>query len=346
MSHAFGSDFTLGVEEELQLVDAQTHELSPVAADLLAAMDVPSHVAGHEAYAAQIELRSGICASADEARAGLAAARSQVAEAGGTLMGVGLHPSDGWGDSVLVDHPRYRAVAESMRDLFGRTPEAALHVHVGMPDPETAVTVFNGLRRHLPLLIGLCANSPWWFGRDSGLASARWALVRSYPGRGIPATFADWAEYLEHLERLSAAGGPPDYTLIWWDIRLHPRLGTVEVRELDALASLDDATAVAALVHALARREADKPAAELPPAEAIAWSCFRAARDGLNAEILHEGTLMPLREAAARAAADTGVEQVTDILARGGGAARRRDAYERGGMQAMLSELVDETARR
>jgi carboxylate-amine ligase len=345
MNHTFGSDFTIGLEEELQLVDPRTHELTPDAVAVLAAMDAPEGAAGHEAYAAQVELRSGICADAHEASRDLAAARRAAAAAGATLMGVGLHPTDPWGGSALVDQPRYREVGEAMRDVFGRTPEAALHVHVGMPDAECAIAVFNGLRRHLPLLIGLCANSPWWFGRDSGLASARWALVRSYPGRGVPPTFADWAAYEEHLALLARAGGPPDYTLIWWDIRLHPRLGTVEMRELDAQASLEDVQAVAALVQGLARREAESPARDLPPAEAIAWSSFRAARDGLDAEILHEGRLMPLREAAAAAAAETGVAEIEGILAGGGGAARRRAAHARGGVREMLAELVEETAR-
>lgn len=344
MSHAFGSDFTIGLEEELQLVDPRTHELAPDAVEVLAAIDAPAGSTGHEAYAAQIELRSGVCADAGDARRDLAARRAAAAAAGATLMGVGLHPTDAWGGSDLVDEPRYRAVRDAMRDVFGRTPEAALHVHVGMPDPECAIAVFNGMRRHLPLLIGLCANSPWWFGRDSGLASARWALVRSYPGRGIPPTFADWGAYEEHLELLAGAGGPPDYTLIWWDIRLHPRLGTVELRELDAQSSLEDVAAVAELVQGLARHEAEAPARDLPPAEAIAWSCFRAARDGLDAEILHEGRLMPLRDAADAAVRTTGAGEATRLLASGGGAARRRAADARGGTAEMLAELVAETA--
>jgi carboxylate-amine ligase len=259
-------------------------------------------------------------------------------------MGAGLHPSDTWGGADIVDSPRYAEVAESMRDLFGRTPEAALHVHVGMPDDETMIRVFNGLRRHLPLLIGLAANSPWWFGHDSGLASARWALVRSYPGRGIPPAFESWDHYVEHLESVAVAGGPSDYTLVWWDIRPHPRFGTVEVRELDAQASLDDVASLAALTQALARREAETPAAEVPSAEAIAWSCFRAARDGLDAEILHEGRLMPLADAAREHAAALGVPEVEELLARGGGANRRRAAHARGGIDEMLRDLVAETS--
>ena len=231
-----------------------------------------------------------------------------------------------------------------MRDLFGRTPEAALHVHVGMPDAETAISVYNGLRRHLPLLVGLAANSPWWFGRDSGLASARWALVRSYPGRGIPPAFDSWDQYAEHLARVADAGGPSDYTLVWWDIRPHPRFGTVEIRELDAQAALDDSVALAALTQALARREAEAPAADLPPAEAIGWSCFRAARDGLEAEVLHEGRLTPVSAAARDLAAELDLPELEELVARGGGARRRRDAHARGGTEEMLRDLVAETA--
>ena len=334
------SEFTVGVEEELHLVDPDEHRLTPVAADVLAAMDTPNGIAGHEAYAAQIELRTRPCDTAAEARAQLAAARRAATAAGATLMGVGLHPADTWGETPLVDDPRYREVASEMRDVFARTPESALHVHVGMPDVETGITVFNGLRRHLPLLIALAANSPWWFGHDSGLASARWALVRSYPGRGIPPAFVDWAHYIEHIAQVGAGGGPADYTLVWWDIRPHPRLGTVEIRELDAQASLDAVEATAALVQTLARREADAPARDLPPAEAIAWSCFRAARDGLDAQVLHEGEIMPVRQALA----GLGVEEVLPLLAGDGAAGRRRAAHARGGVDEMLRELVAETA--
>jgi carboxylate-amine ligase len=336
--------FSVGVEEELHLVDPDTHQLTPVATQVLERMELPEGRVGHEAYATQIELRSPPYEDPRDLRAALGENRAAAAAGGATLMGVGLHPTDTSESADLVDHPRYAEVAESMRDLFGRTPEAALHVHVGMPDAETAIRVFNGLRRHLPLLIGLAANSPWWFGRDSGLASARWALVRSYPGRGIPPAFESWDQYQEHLARVADAGGPADYTLVWWDIRPHPRFGTIEIRELDAQASLDDSVTLAALTQALARREAESPADDLPPAEAIAWSCFRAARDGLDAEVLHEGRLMPVSAAAKEVAAKLGLPGVEELVARGGGARRRRDAHARGGVEEMLRQLVAETA--
>ena len=328
--------FRVGVEEELHLVDPNTGELAPIAANVLSRIDLPDGRVGHEAYAAQLELRSPPCADAAELRSALEENRAAAVSAGATLMGAGLHPTDTWDDSDIVDNPRYAEVAESMRGLFGRTPEAALHIHVGMPDPETTIRVFNGLRRHMPLLIGLAANSPWWFGRDSGLASARWALVRSYPGRGIPPAFESWDHYEDHLGSVKTAGGPSDYTLVWWDIRPHPRFGTVEVRELDAQAPVEDAVALAALTQALARREAESPAAELPPAEAIGWACFRAARDGLAA----------VEDGARELAVTLDLPELEDFLARGGGAQRRRDAQARGGTDEMLRELVAETATR
>src|SRR5207248_2730390 len=173
------------------------------------------------------------------ARAGRAAAGG----AGATLAGAGRHPPARPGEFELVDSPRYRDVEDAMRGLMRRSPECALHVHVGVPDAATAIGVFNRLREHLPLLAGLAANSPWWFGRDSGFASARAAQVRAYPGRGVPPPFAGYDEYLAALEAAAAGGGPDDYTLLWWAVRPPPRLGTVEVRELDAPSRGDDAAA-------------------------------------------------------------------------------------------------------
>jgi glutamate---cysteine ligase / carboxylate-amine ligase len=323
---------------------------------MLAAMDTDAALASHEAFAAQIELRSAPSRTAGEARAALAAGRASARTAGATLLGAGVHPTASAGEAEIVDEDRYRRVAESMRGLFGRTPESALHVHVGMPDAEAAIRAFNGLREHLPLLQGLTASSPWWFGRDSGLASARYSLVRAYPGRGVPPAFADFDAYAEHVERATHAADVGDYTLLWWDVRPHPRLGTIEVREMDAQASLDTVAAVAALVQALALVEADGPPDyETQSSEAIAWSCFRAARDGLDATILNDGALTPLREvarstirrvlpAAAATGSDGALEGIERLLVEGGGADRQRAAHARGGVDGLLAHLVEETA--
>jgi len=355
VDQAFGSAFTVGIEEELLLVDPETRRLAAIAAEILSRMEMPEATASHEAYAAQIELRSPPCRAAADARAALASARAAARGAGATLLGAGLHPAAEPGETAIVDAERYRRVADAMRGLFGRTPECALHVHVGMPDTDAAIRAYNGLRAQLPLLQALTASSPWWFGRDSGLASARYSLVRSYPGRGVPPAFRDFEDYATHVERECAAADVGDYTLLWWDVRPHPRLGTVEVREMDAQSSVEDCAGVAALIQGLAAAEAESAADELPSTQAIGWSCFRAARDGLEATILQDGSLTPAREVARAAverarpfAADLGSEAALDrverLVAEGGGAGRQRAAHARGGMDGLLDHLVRETA--
>ena len=354
---AFGSDYTVGIEEELLLVEGESHRLAPVAARVLAALDVDPGAASHEAYAAQLELRSPPSASVIEAVDALARLRGKAAAAGATLLGAGLHPSAAMGDVDLVPESRYERVAEEMRGLLQRTPEAALHVHVGLPDEHAAVAAFNALRRALPLLQALSASSPWWFGVDSGLASARFALTRAYPGRGIPPPLADVAELERFTEATLAASGMPEATFLWWDLRLHPRYGTAEVREMDSQASLDDVGALAALIRALAREARDGAAAEHDLAEALAWSSFRAARDGVAATLLDGGVMRSVPDMARATVArvrpyarELGDEDALDgierILRDGGGAARQREAFAAGGMREMLRMLVSTTQSR
>jgi glutamate---cysteine ligase / carboxylate-amine ligase len=350
--HAFGTGepFSVGIEEELLLVDPATLQLAHVADRILTAVDLPEGRADHEAFLAEIELRSSAQLDTTMAAAELAENRAAARAAGATLMGVGLHPDAAYGDVRLVDSERYRRVEDEMRGLIKRTPECALHVHVGMPDPEAAVAASNGLREALPLIQGLGAGSPFWFGHDSGLASARSAMVRGYPGRGAPPPLRDWEQYLAELDAIGAGGGPQDHTMVWWDVRLQPRLGTIELRELDVQAGLDEAAGMAALVRALARRAAEAPVERPTPTQTLAWSWFRATRDGLDAEVAHGGGLVPLRQIArdtlaALAGEDQALEGVEKILSEGNGAERQRAAFARGGMRALLEYLAAETAR-
>jgi glutamate---cysteine ligase / carboxylate-amine ligase len=361
MSPAFGSSdpLSLGVEEEVLLVDDRDHRLANVAERVLAEIDLPKSLADHEAYASEVELRTSICRNASEARAELQLRREAAATAasrtGAELMAVGLHPTAAYGDVQLVDAERYRRLDGLIRGLIRRTPECALHVHVGMPDPESAVRVLNRLRDSLPLLQGLAAASPYWFGLDSGLASARFSMVRAYPRRGVPRAFRDWEDYEQVAAAVGAAGDFDDDTFIWWDVRAHQRLGTVEVREMDAQPSLDDACALAALVHALAARALDEPPPrEHPHAEAVAESSFRASRDGIDATILHEGRLAPLSDVARATmesvrghareiGSDAALEGVERIVREGGAAARQRAIVAADGMDALLDRLVRET---
>ncbi len=352
---AFGSDFTVGLEEELLLVDGTTLALAPVTDDVLAAMRVGPREAGHDAYAAQIELRSPPSGSVSDAVSHLAGLREAAIAAGATLLGTGLHPAAPLGDAEIVAGTRYEVVAEQLRGLLRRTPESALHVHVGLPDERAAVRVFNALRVHVPLLQGLASNSPYWFGGDSGLASARFPLSRAYPGRCIPRALRD----ADDLERLAGAtltaAGLPDATFLWWDLRVHPGYGTVEVREMDAQSSLDHVAALAALVRALALEAVDTQPPPDVPSEALDWSAFRAARDGTAAVVLDGGTPRPLAEVARTAvlrlrprAREVGDEDALDgigSIIEGSGAATQRAWHAAGGMTGLLRELARETAR-
>ncbi|MEA2364237.1 MAG: glutamate---cysteine ligase / carboxylate-amine ligase [Thermoleophilaceae bacterium] len=352
MKHSFGSSeaFTVGVEEELLLVDADTLQLAHAADRVLADVHLPRERASHEAFLAEIEVRSEPRGSAAEAVADIADGRAAVRAAGGTPMSVGLHPDAGFGDVQLVDSDRYRRVEGEMRGLIKRTPECALHVHVAMPSPDAAVDALMGLREALPLIGALGAGSPFWFGMDSGLASARSAVIRAYPGRGVPPPLRDWEDYLETLDGIRVGGGPEDHTMVWWDARLQPRLGTVELRELDVQTGLEEAAGMAALVHALARRAAEQPVSEHAPAQALHWSSFRAVRDGLEAEVLFRGRLRPVPEVARELlhelkGEDDALEGVERILREGGAPARQRAIHAEGGMPALLRHLADETAR-
>ena len=358
MAHAFGAGepFRVGIEEEVFLVDPDHgHRLAHVAEAVVPALGLPEGAAGFEAFASEVELRSPPCRTAVEAVEALVRDRAAVAAAGATALAAGLHPAGELGDARLVDEERYRRVGSELRGLLQRTPECALHVHVGMPDAETAIRVCNGLRTHLPLLAGLAANSPFWFGRDSGMASARAALVRAYPGRGVPRAFRDFADYEGELEATLRAAGMEDRTQLWWDVRPHPRLGTVEVREMDAQTDLRDALPLAALVHCLARYEAERAAPAGATAAALSWSTFRAARDGLDAGILDEdGSVRPLREVARATltrvtaianelGATDALEHVERILREGGGSARQRAEHARTGMPGLLRSLAART---
>lgn len=352
MNHSFGSSepFTIGLEEELLLVDGETLQLDHSADRVIERMELPFDRGGHEAFLAEIEVRSEPRRTALEATADIAEGRAAIRGAGGVPLAVGLHPDAAFGDVRLVDSERYRRVEGEMRGLIRRTPECALHVHVAVPSPESAVHALMGLREALPLIGAVGAASPFWFGMDSGLASSRSAVIRAYPGRGVPPPLRSWDEYLEALEGIALGGGPSDHTMVWWDARLQPRLGTVELRELDVQTGLEQTAGMAALVHAVVRRAVEDPVASLAPAQALHWSSFRAVRDGLEAELLFRGQLRPAREAARQlldelGGEDDALEGVERILREGGAPARQRKTYAAGGMSALLRELVDETAR-
>jgi carboxylate-amine ligase len=243
--------------------------------------------ASAETHACAIELASRPHAEVRLAVAELADLRTGLEAA---LAGLGLraasagtHPCAVWSDVEASSGRRYQQIHWSMRELARREPTFALHVHVAVPDGDTAVRVLAGLREELPLLLALSANSPFWQGRDTGLASARTPLFSMFPRVGIPRAFASYREFAAAVDTLVRAGSIADPSFLWWDVRLQPRLGTVEVRIMDAQARVADTAALAALIQCLVRLFADgrRAAAGLAP-EAIAENRFLAARDGIG----------------------------------------------------------------
>ncbi len=349
-----GRPFSIGVEEELFLVDPVTgHQANASAAVLEQVGEVDGKIAP-ELHACQVELITGICASAAEAVDALGAMRQAVRATGAGLLGSGTHPSAAEGEAEITDKDRY----ERIRYLLGDaavTPVGGLHVHVGMPDAETAIRTFNHLRGHLPLLQALAANSPYRHGRDTGLASAREVTLRAWPRSGLPRALRDFDDFSAMADRLARAADVEDYTWFWWKARPHPRLGTVEVRALDAQGSLQDAVAVIALTHCLARSAAEEAPRDLAP-ELVEEGMFRAARFGTAARLPDgDGALRPVSELLSAAlgvarpyAGELGcadeLELLPGLLSREGGAGRQRRFHGLAGMDALLRELTELTA--
>lgn len=340
---SFGREFALGVEEELLLVDAESHLLDHRAPVVLASVPALKP----DVYMALVESASPIVDDAAAGARALGVVRAQARAAGATLLGAGIHPAGPFGEAPHVPEERYREVGDQLRGLARRTPTCALHVHVGMPDGDAALHAFNGLREHLPLLQALAANSPFWHGIDSGHASARAQMFRAYPRADIPPAFDSMDAHDASIAAVVRHGDLRDYTFMWPDLRLHPKLGTVEVRAMDSQSSLRDVLALAALVHALARRAAESFSGESTPREALMESSFRAARDGLAASLWWEGGMRPVPEIARSLLASLGstaeLGEVERLLREGNGAARQRAAFARCGMPGMLAQLVAET---
>ena len=285
----FGRRYTVGVEEEAMLLDAGDLRLRQCGDAVLSRLsgEMFDHT-GLETHAGVLERRTGVHSSVTDAIRELGALRARLAAAIGELglrgACAGTYPSASVEETRISGARRYRALAQSMRALARRSVTMALHVHVGVPDPEDATRLLHGLRDRMPVLLALSANSPFCDGRDTGFASARTVIFQAFPRTGIPRMFADYAEYVRAVDLLIRSGALADPSYLWWDVRLQPALGTVEVRVMDAQTYLRDTAALVAVVLALAHMvlESEGMASAGPP-EVLAENRFLAARDGIGA---------------------------------------------------------------
>ncbi|MBV8999756.1 MAG: carboxylate-amine ligase [Solirubrobacterales bacterium] len=365
MDHKFvGPPYTIGIEEELMILDAETLELVNAIESLLE--PAPAGEIKPELMESVLEVSTNPCANTSEAGDQLRALRRQVRETAiakeMTIGSAGTHPFAMWEDQRIVARPRYRDLVSALRFVARQELIFGMHVHVGIDDPDKAIHVANGMRAHMPILLGLSANSPFWRADATGLASARTPIFRAFPRVGIPPTYKDWADYEKRIEFMISAKVIEDYTYLWHDVRPHPSFGTVEVRVMDSQTRVEHTLGLAALVQGMVKELAEHFDAgkhlSRYPFEMLDENKWLAARHGLDGELvdLPRWDRVPARSLARRLldrmrehCQDLGsvddLEAVEDLLERGNGAARQVVVYEANhDLREVMAEIVAATA--
>ncbi|MGH3001226.1 MAG: carboxylate-amine ligase [Gaiellaceae bacterium] len=261
LDHSFGASdpYTLCVEEEYMLLDPETWDLVQHIDSVLAAVEHGDHRDRIHAELMQsvLEVTTPVCRTAGDAMRSLAQLRAYVAEIahsqGCRLGSAGTHPFSLFERQRITARDRYHQLVDQLQYIARRELIFGMHVHCAVDDPEKAIQVMNGLLVHLPQLLALSASSPFWRGEPTGLASSRQMVFAAFPRSGPPPRFADYADYAEVVGQLERTGCIADYTHIWWDIRPHPRLGTLELRVYDAVTRLEDVVAIAAFFQAIVK---------------------------------------------------------------------------------------------
>jgi carboxylate-amine ligase len=369
LDHAFGKSdpFTLGVEEEYMLLDSETFDLVQHIDTVLAAMS------GHELeprvnpelMQSVIEIATPVCRTPSDIDAELRKLRGYVVgiarEQGFRVGSSGTHPFSLFERQKITARDRYRALVDQMQYVARRELIFGMHVHVAVDDPEKAIQVVNGLLAHLPELLALSASSPFWRGEPTGLRSTRQMVFAAFPRSGPPPRFDDYAEYAAVVGQLEKTGCIADYTHIWWDIRLHPRLGTVEIRICDAVARLEDVVALTAYCQALVKHYCERfdRGETIPSYHRILTTenKWLSARYGLEAPVMDLATgrrnRLPVAQAIRRTVrtiepharelgSERELEGIERILALGNGAARQLSVFN---ANRDIVEVVEEIAR-
>ena len=354
LDHAFGRSepYTLGVEEEYMLLDGETFDLVQHIDTVLAAIsghELETHI-NPELMQSVLEIATPVCRTAGDIDRELRRLRAYVAgvasEDNLRVGSAGTHPFSLFERQRITARDRYRHLIDQMQYVARRELIFGLHVHVAVDEPEKAIQVVNGLLAHIPQLLALSASSPFWRGEPTGLRSTRQMVFAAFPRSGPPPRFDSYADYAEVVGQLEKTGCIADYTHIWWDIRLHPRLGTVEIRICDAVTRVEDAVALAAYCQALVKHYCERydRGDEIPSYHRILTTenKWLAARYGLEAPVMDlatgrrnrvpvaqlvRRTLRDVEPHARELGSERELEGIREILARGNGADRQRRTF-------------------
>lgn len=366
LEHRFtGPPYTIGVEEELMILDSDSLDLAQAIEPLLA--EVPEQFEGQvkpELFGSVMEVATKPCEDVPAAGDELAQLRRTVAELaerhGLLLAAAGTHPFALWEQQEIVDRPRYHQLVDELGYIVLQELIFGTHIHVAIKDPDRAIYVADGIRRYLPLFLALSANSPFWRGERTGMMSARTPVFRAFPRVGIPPHYGTWEIFSNRVELMMRAGAIEDYTFLWWDVRPHPNLGTVETRIFDQQTRLEHTVAFAALTASLAHRLAaayddGDPLVEYPT-ELVDDNKVRAALRGTDGPLVdfYRGEQVPAKEMASRLldqlaehAEELGcraeLEGINDLLVSGTGAHRQLAIA---GGQEDVRDLVAEIVRK
>ena len=358
-----GSSYSLGVEEELPIVDATTGELVPKIEEIMSRLpEELRESVSYELFQSVLEIKTPVCATAAEAEKHLRELRGRVgswaAACGASLASAGTHPFSRYRDQRVTDQERYRQVIQTLHWVAQREVIFGQHVHVAVPGPEESIIAHNRLSERTPLLLALSANSPFWQGFDTGFESARVKIFETFPRAGLPPAFPGYEAFENYVDLMVASGAMEDYTYCWWDVRPHPAIGTIELRVLDSQTSLKYTTSLTALTQCLVAQVLEEIGPHEPYDMHLAMeNKWRAAMHGMDAAFYDadEGITVPARDLARVMverlkphAQDLGCENelegVLEIVESGTGSQRQREVYnESGDFLDVVAFLIEGT---
>jgi carboxylate-amine ligase len=353
---------TLGVEEEHLIVDELTGELAPKIEEIMSQLPEDlGEVVSYELFQSVLEIKTPPCATVAEVTALLQEFRSRVisraTSIGIALACAGTHPFSRYKDQKITAQERYKRVMEALCWVAEREVIFGQHVHVGVPGAKESIEAHNRLSEQVPLLLALSANSPYWQGMDTGYESTRAKVFETFPRAGLPPAFHDYAAFEEYVNLMISAGAIDDYTFCWWDVRPHPRIGTIELRALDSQTSLQSTVALTALTQCLVANILSESPKGPYDRELASENKWRAARHGLDAVFYdaRKGVSIPARKMARTLVAelrplsqDLGCENellnVLEIVENGTGSQHQRRVYEKSGdFLEVVAYLVENT---